>query len=250
MTSGSLLSLMPGANDKAATMTSGTSQLPVAVVTGGTSGIGLAIAQVLLADHQVWIIGRRPFSPTPDEQQANLIPLSLDICDSAALADFVASLPRLDVLVHAAAVAQPCRVAEATAEIWQQHFAINVFAPAELTRLALPALRLSRGQIVFINSGSGTRPLAGHTVYSASKFALHALAEALRNEEREQGVRVATVYPGPTDTPMNRPQPTDDPLARSSPESVAAAVRLIVDTPEDSQITEVVVRPRHDPAAR
>ena len=72
----------------------------------------------------------------------------------------------------------------------------------------------------------------------------------LRNEEREQGVRVATVYPGPTDTPMNRLQHGDDPLARSSPQSIASAVRLIVDTDEDSQVTEVVVRPRHDPAAR
>ena len=230
-------------------MTSGTSQLPVAMVTGGTSGIGLAIAQALARDHRVYIVGRRPVEPDAEEHP-HLTPVSLDIRDSAGVADFIATLPRLDVLVHSAAVAQPYRVAEATPEIWQHHFAVNLFAPAELTRLALPKLRDSRGQIVFINSGSGTRPLAGHTVYSASKFALHALAEALRNEEREQGVRVATVYPGPTDTPMNRPQPTDDPLARSSPHSIASAVRLIVDTPEDSQITEVVVRPRHDPAAR
>lgn len=226
-----------------------TQQLPVAVVTGGTSGIGLAIARILARDHLVYIIGRRPVAPD-DEEHVHLVPVSLDICDSAAVADFVATLPRLDVLVHSAAVSQPYRVSEATPEVWQYHFAVNVFAPAELTRLALPKLRDSRGQIVFINSGSGTRPLAAHTVYSASKFAVHALAEALRNEEREQGVRVATVYPGPTDTPMNRPRQTDDPLARSSPYSIASAVRLIVDTSEESQITEVVVRPRHDPAER
>ncbi len=230
-------------------MSQNTQQLPVAVVTGGTSGIGLAIARTLIHDHQVYVIGRRPAERESDEH-SGLIQVSLDIRDHGALADFVDTLPRLDVLVHSAAVARPHRVAEATSEVWQQHFAINLFAPAELTRLALSKLRDSRGQIIFINSGSGTRALAGHTVYSASKFALHALAEALRNEEREQGVRVATVYPGPTDTPMNRPQHTDDPLARSSPQSVASAVRLIVDTDEDSQVTEVVVRPRHDPAAR
>lgn len=230
-------------------MPQNTQQWPVAVVTGGTSGIGLAIARTLARDHQVYVIGRRPVA-SESEEHAHLIPVSLDIRDSGAVAGFVATLPRLNVLVHSAAVAQPYRVAEATPEVWQHHFAINVFAPAELTRLALPKLRDSRGQIVFINSGSGTRALAGHTVYSASKFALHALAEALRNEEREQGVRVATVYPGPTDTPMNRPQHGDDPLTRSSPQSIASAVRLIVDTDEDSQVTEVVVRPRHDPAAR
>lgn len=230
-------------------MPQNTQQRPLAVVTGGTSGIGLAIARTLARDHQVYVIGRRPVA-SESEEHTHLIPVSLDIRDSGAVADFVATLPRLDVLVHSAAVAQPYRVAEATPEVWQHHFAINVFAPAELTRLALPKLRESQGQIVFINSGSGTRALAGHTVYSASKFALHALAEALRNEEREQGVRVATVYPGPTDTPMNRPQHGDDPLTRSSPQSIASAVRLIVDTDEDSQVTEVVVRPRHDPAAR
>lgn len=230
-------------------MPQNTQQRPVAVVTGGTSGIGLAIAQTLIRDHQVYVIGRRPVAFESEEHRP-LIPVSLDIRDSGAVADFIATLPRLDVLVHSAAVAQPYRVAEATPEVWQHHFSINVFAPAELTRQALPKLRDSRGQIVFINSGSGTRALAGHTVYSASKFALHALAEALRNEEREQGVRVATVYPGPTDTPMNRPQHGDDPLTRSSPHAIASAVRIIVDTREDSQVTEVVVRPRHDPAAR
>lgn len=226
------------------------SPLPVALITGGTSGIGLAIAHALARDHQVYIIGRRPVAPALLADRPSLTPVSLDICDSPALAAFIATLPRLDVLVHSAALAEPYRVAEATPDIWQRHFAINLFAPAELTRLTLPALRASQGQIVFINSGSGTRPLAGHTVYSASKFALHALAEALRNEEREHGVRVATLYPGPTDTPMNRPNDRDDPLARSSPQAIAQAVRLIVDTTEESQITEVVVRPRHDPAGR
>lgn len=227
-----------------------TSPLPVAVVTGGTSGIGLAIAQLLAHDHQVYIIGRRPVAPEQHTASPQWVPVSLDISDHAAVADFIATLPRLDVLVHSAAIAEPYRVADATLEVWQQHFATNLFAPAELTRLTLPALRASRGQIVFINSGSGTRPLPGHTVYSSSKFALHALAEALRNEERDHGVRVATLYPGPTDTPMNRPDDQDDPLARSSPIAIAKAVRLIVDTPEDSQITEVVVRPRHDSARR
>ncbi|QTF08678.1 SDR family oxidoreductase [Brenneria izadpanahii] len=223
---------------------------PVALVTGGTSGIGLAVAHDLARDHQVYVIGRRRADATPLAGHPNVIPVSLDLRDGEALAAWAAALARLDVLVHSAAVSQPFSVAAATPEIWRHQFDINLFAPAELTRLTLPALRASRGSIVFINSGSGTRPLAGHTVYSASKFALRALAEALRNEEREHGVRVATVYPGPTDTPMNRPGEEDDPLARSSPHSIAKAVRLVIDTDEDSQITEVVVRPRHDPAQR
>lgn len=226
------------------------SQRPVAVVTGGTSGIGHAIAQDLARDHQVYIIGRRGVEASPLAGHPHVIPVSLDLRDQAALRDWTVTLSQLNVLVHSAAAAQRFSVAAATPEIWRQHFDINLFAPAELTRLTLPLLRISRGQIVFINSGSGTRPLPGHTVYSASKFALYALAEALRNEEREQGVRVATLYPGPTDTPLNRPGEQDDPHAHSSPQAMANAVRLIVDIEENSQITEVVVRPRLDPARR
>ncbi|MCG8710226.1 SDR family oxidoreductase [Brenneria sp. 4F2] len=228
-------------------MSEGKSRRPVALVTGGGSGIGLAIADSLARDHQVYVLSRRRGQAAGNP---NIIPVSLDLRDSDALAAWVATLPGLDVLVHCAAVSQPVSLAAATPDIWRHHFDINVFAPAELTRLTLPALRASRGIIVFINSGSGTRPQAGNTVYCASKFALHALAESLRNEEREYGVKVSTVYPGPTNTPMNPPEVDDDPLARSSPHSVAKAVRLVIDTDEDSQITEVVVRPRHDPARR
>ncbi|MFW2380078.1 SDR family NAD(P)-dependent oxidoreductase, partial [Aliarcobacter butzleri] len=78
-----------------------------------------------------------------------------------------------------------------------------------------------QGQVVFINSGSGTLALEGHAVYSASKFALHALAHALRKEESANGVRVGTVAPGPTDTPLNKKGPDADPLAFSRPASVA-----------------------------
>lgn len=223
---------------------------PIALVTGGTSGIGLAIVGDLARDHQVYAIGRRRAETAPLAGHPNVISVSLDLRDGAAVAAWVATLPRLDTLVHSAAVARPFSIATATPEIWRQHFDINLFGPAELTRLTLPALRASQGRIIFINSGSGTRPQAGNSVYSASKFALHALAEALRNEERAHGVRVATLYPGPTDTPMNRPEDGDDPLARSSPHSVARAVRLVIDTDEDSQITEIVVRPRRDPAGR
>jgi len=121
----------------------------------------------------------------------------------------------------------------------------------------LPALRQQQGQVIFINSGSGTLALAGHAVYSASKFALNALAHALRQQESDHGVRVSTVAPGPTDTPMNRKTRESqgdfaaiDPRDYSTPESVAAAVRLVVSASDDTQITDIAVRPRRDKAKR
>lgn len=231
--------------------------LPVAVVTGGTSGIGLAVVHDLAKDHRVYALGRNKDSLIALRLLQNVEAVEIDLLDFEAQRALIASLPNIDVLVHAAAISEQTTVEKATPDIWQRQFSVNVFAPAELTRLALPALRERHGQVVFINSGSGTLALPGHTVYSASKFALHALAHALRGEESANGVRVATVSPGPTDTPMNRKSRERagnfadiDPLEYSTPQSVASAVRLVVNASEDTQITEVNVRPRHDKAKR
>lgn len=233
------------------------STLPIAIVTGGNSGIGLETVKLLAKDHLVYAIGRNPATLQALEGHANIKPVSLDITDFAALSAFATPLARVDVLVHSAALSVPGTTYEATPERWQQHLSVNVIAPAELTRLLLPALRNSTGKVVFINSGSGTLALAGHVVYSASKFALTALAHALRTEESENGVRVATVAPGPTDTPLNQatrqrkgdhaPIDSRDYLTAAS---VARAVRFIVDSPEDTQIADIVVRPRRDKAQR
>ena len=233
------------------------SALPVAIVTGGNSGIGLETVKLLAADHQVYAIGRNQQTLQALEQVTNVIPVALDITDFAAVAAFTATLNRVDVLVHSAAISILSTTFSATPELWQQHLNINVIAPAELTRLTLPALRASQGKVVFINSGSGTLALAGHVIYSASKFALTALAHALRSEESEHAVRVATVAPGPTDTPMNQASRARagnhapiNPQEYLDASSVARAVRFIVDSPEDTQIADIVIRPRRDKARR
>jgi len=230
---------------------------PVAVVTGGTSGIGLAIVQDLARDHQVYALGRNKDSLPALRQRENIEAVELDLLDFAAAERFIREIPGIDVLVHSAAVSRPLRLEQATPEDWQQQFSINVFAPAQLTRLALPALRKQEGQIIFIGSGSGTKAEGGNTVYCASKFALNALAHALRQEEREYGVRVSTVAPGPTDTPMNRKTRESqgnfeaiDSREYSTPGSVAAAVRLVISASDDTQITDIAVRPRRDKAKR
>lgn len=233
------------------------STLPVAVITGGTSGIGLAIVHNLARDHRVFALGRNKESLLALRLIENVDAVEIDLLDFTAIEHFIRELPQIDVLVHSAAISKPLRVENATPEDWQQQFSINVFAPAQFTRLALPALRKQEGQVVFIGSGSGTKADGGNTVYCASKFALNALAHALRQEESEHGVRVSTVAPGPTDTPMNRKTRESqgdfaaiDPRDYSTPESVAAAVRLVVSASDDSQITDIAVRPRRDKAKR
>ncbi|GAA4173170.1 hypothetical protein GCM10022287_15210 [Gryllotalpicola koreensis] len=102
--------------------------------------------------------------------------------------------------------------------------------------------------MVAINSGSGFNSGPGGGVYAASKFALRAFADALREEERPNGVRVSSVHPGRTDSDMQRTLTAKlgeeyDTAYFLAPEDVAAAVRLVVDLPERGTVETLSVRP-------
>lgn len=224
--------------------------LPIAIVTGGASGIGLAIVDDLARDHLVIALGRNIAKLQTLEGRKNVLPVQVDLTDPEAITAFAENWPKLDVLVNCAAVSEWKTLEESRQGDWTSTFQTNVFAPAELTRLLLPALRVAQGQVVFISSGAGTRPVVGHIVYTASKHALKGLTDTLRLEEVKNGIRVATVAPGPTDTPLNRASTEGNGLdtpangERSDAASVARAVRLVVDTPRDSQVTDITIRPR------
>src|SRR5699024_1347329 len=116
-----------------------------------------------------------------------------------------------------------------------------------LTLALLPALRSAGALVVFINSGSGRRVSPGMASYSASKFALRAFADSLR--EDEPALRVTTVYPGRTDTAMQRDLVAFeggqyDPARFLRPDTVAEVVAGVVAAPSDAHVHEVVVRPR------
>ena len=139
-------------------------------------------------------------------------------------------------------------VADSPAEQWRQTFEVNVVAVAELTRRLLPALRVARGHAVCINSGAGLTTRPGWGSYAASKFALRAFADALRAEEAAHGIRVMSVYPGRTDTDMQRAVVTHEGGEYDAgrflrPQSVARAVLLTVTAPPDADVTELSIRP-------
>ncbi len=136
-----------------------------------------------------------------------------------------------------------------TPALWEQQLAVNLVAPAELTRLLLPVLRVSRGHVVFVNSGAGLRASPGWSAYAASKHGLRALADALRQEEAEHGVRVTSVYPGRTATPMqervHRQEGQEYDAARFiTPDAVATTILAALDLPRDAHLTDLTVRPQ------
>lgn len=222
---------------------------PLAVVTGATGGIGRACVEDLARDHEVLALGRDAALLAELEGHPHVTARAADLTDFAALPAVVEDLERVDVLVHSAAVAGRTTVEDASVEHWRSRLELNVVAPAELTRLLLPALRAARGTVVFLNSGSGFTARGGDAVYAASKFALRALADSLRQEVEPDGIVVGSVHPGPVDTPMQRRIQESSgneyrPERYIRPGSVAAAVRAVVDSGEDAQVTSVTVRPR------
>lgn len=252
------------------------SSMPVAIVTGGSSGIGAEIVQDLARDHTVLAVGRdmerlqevadraqvlaggAPAAATAGALRTSaaprVIPVFADLEDPETAAEIlleeVSPLGRVDVLVHCAAIAPRFTVEHATPDDWRQSFATNVIAPAEISRTLLPLLRLVKGTVIFIGSGASRTSVPFHTVYSASKHALQALADGLRQQVGSDGVRVSTVTPGPTQTPMAHAVPAHDyPVQerdfRLDPTSVAQSVRHVVDAPEDALISEMWVRPRY-----
>ncbi|QPK78686.1 SDR family oxidoreductase [Corynebacterium lizhenjunii] len=219
----------------------------VAVVTGATGGMGRHIIADLARDHLVYAVGRRDVAQLP-----NVVGVHLDLVEAldalAAGEDLpagwrqLASLERVDVLVHAAARAEKLSVAQASVGQWREQMDLNVHAPAMLTQALLPGLRKAEGTVIFINSGAGRHSYADNTVYAATKHALYAVADGLRLAEL--GIRVATVAPGPTDTPMLAGLQDYDSAHVIAPIEVARAVRAVVDAGPTVQLTEVQVRPR------
>ncbi|MBF5000587.1 SDR family oxidoreductase [Nocardia sp. BSTN01] len=221
--------------------------VPTALITGASRGLGAAIARELAGTHRLLLGARSAESlaairtELPDAE-----PWPVDLTDYAALPAVTASIDRLDVLVHNAGVAELGSIAESSVEQWRNTLEANLIAVAELTRLLLPALRAANGHVVLINSGAGLRANPAWGVYAASKFGLRAFGDALRLEE--PSLRVTSVHPGRIDTEMQRAIVASEERDYNPDEfltaaTVARAVRNAVETPRDAHPTEIVLRP-------
>jgi short-subunit dehydrogenase len=223
------------------------------LVTGAGSGIGAALADRLAErGDDLWLLARDAGRATQlRERFPGAQTLVGDLADPARLSwafSHQSTPARLDSLIHVAGVVELGAVVDTPVATWQQQLAVNAIAPAEVTRLLIHALRMSRGQVVFVNSGAGLRVSAEWGSYAASKFAVRAIADALREEERANGIRVTTVYPGRTATPMqekvHQQEGADYDASRwIDPASVATTILAALDLPRDAEMTEVTVRP-------
>jgi 2-keto-3-deoxy-L-fuconate dehydrogenase len=175
------------------------------LVTGGASGIGLAIAAAFAADGSA-VVALDQAPERPDTLPPGLGYVSADISDDAAVrravSAAVALLDGLDILVNNAGIGAQGTVEDAPEEEWHRVLDVNVVGTARVSRAAWPALRASAGAaVVNICSIAATAGLPQRAVYSASKGAVLALTRAMAADGMADGIRVNAVNPGTADTP-------------------------------------------------
>jgi short-subunit dehydrogenase len=226
--------------------------MPTHLITGAGSGIGEAAARTLRDRGDRLLLLSR--SEERAAQLAAEFPdadtIVADLADPAGLEQVLtrAELPgRLDSLLHVAGAVELSAVAALPVGQLREQLDVNLVAPAVLTRACLPALRRAQGTVVFVNSTSGLRANPAWSAYAASKFGLRGFADALRAEEAEHGVRVTSVFPSRTATPMQEKvhdQEGKDYDASDwiTPETVANAIVHVLDVPTEATIPELVVK--------
>jgi short-subunit dehydrogenase len=183
------------------------------LITGGSSGIGFAIAQALLAKRAKLVItGRRPavLSAAVEELRKGGGSVTEIVADvgteegrALTLQQALDALGGLDILVNNAGGVRAGRLEATSQKEIETMLNVDLVAPILLTRAALPALRASGdAMVVNVTSGSALIGAPFYTTYAAAKAGLARFGEALRRELKGEGVHVLTVYPGGTDTPM------------------------------------------------
>jgi len=219
--------------------------VPSALVTGGSSGIGLAIARVLREEGHALTLAARGWErleAAAGELDAHAVPTNvLDEEDCArVVAEHVERHGGLDVLVNSAGVGFAGTIADTATKRFDIQLGVNLRGAFLVTREALPHLRASSGYVVNLASIAGTIPTPGLAVYGATKAALIALTRTLNREESEHGVRATALCPAFVETPMTEwtGLPADE-LIR--PEDCAEIVRSLLRLSPAARVPVVVI---------
>jgi uncharacterized oxidoreductase len=237
------------------------------LITGGSSGIGLATAQVMIeAGMRAVITGRRPslVAEAVGRLRASggdVHGVAADVATSegraATLGAAISNLGGLDVLVNNAGGVRAGRLEDTSEAEIRAMIEVDLVAPILLTRAALPALRASgAGLVVNITSGIALFGVPFYATYAATKAGLARFGEALRRELKGEGVHVLTVYPGGTDTPMMKTNRAGPELGfgRKLPSAVANEILAGIqadafEVPRGAELDKRIAMNREDPEA-
>jgi NADP-dependent 3-hydroxy acid dehydrogenase YdfG len=230
----------------------------VAVITGASSGVGRSLAIALGTEGaQLFLIGRRigaleEVAKAAAAQEQPVAVCQADLTVDADVRRLCSELQqrfgKVDILVHSAGIIELGPVESAPVKSFDEQYRCNVRAPFILTQALLPLLKESHGQIVFVNSTAGLEARAKVGQYAATKHALRALTDSLREEVNGEGVRVLSLFLGRTATPMQeaifrvegRPYRPEDLL---QPEDAASMLLAALRLPRGAEVTEIRIRP-------
>lgn len=223
----------------------------LALITGGSRGIGLALAQALVANGcQVVIAGRdaKSLRSAAAALGAKAETVRCDVADPAQVESLFAAILKhhstIDILVNNAGVAHPlASVEKLSIEAWKRVIDTNLTGMFLCTRAALPLMR-EGGTIVNNLSVAAIQPFAGMAAYNASKSGALGFTNVLREELRKRGIRVLALLPGATDTEIwNQFWPEAPRPKMVSPSTVAGVVLQALTLPENTTIEEIRLGP-------
>lgn len=236
----------------------------VALVTGASSGIGEATAEALAAAGAAVAVGARRKDRLDDlaarlrADGAEVLALDLDVTDERSCADAVArtraELGGLDVLVNNAGVMLLGTIVGADPEDWRRMLSTNVLGLMYMTHAAIDGMvEQGSGDVVNVSSVAGRLARKGAGVYNASKWAVNAFSESLRQEVTGRGVRIGLVEPGAVATELTDHITQPEAKAASKQmattmtplqaEDIARAVVYMVSQPPHVAVNEMLVRP-------
>lgn len=219
--------------------------MPSALITGGSSGIGLAIARGLREDgYELTLVARRPEPLEVAAAELGALAVPANLGDADECARVVAAHARryrgMQVLVNSAGIGIGGSFAEQDTKKIDLQLDVNLRATLVITRESLPMLRESRGQIITLASIAGTIPTPGLAVYGTTKAALIAWTASLNREEAEHGIRATAISPGFVATRMTKWTGLPD-EEQIQPDDIVALVRTVLSLSPMARVPNIVV---------
>jgi NADP-dependent 3-hydroxy acid dehydrogenase YdfG len=216
-----------------------------ALVTGGSSGLGLAIARMLREEgYELTLVARRPEPLAEAARELDAYAVPANLADAEECVRIVSAHAQryssLDVLVNSAGIGIGGSFAQQDTKRIALQLDVNLRATLIVTREALPLLRAARGHVVTLASIAGTVPTPGLAVYGATKAALIAFTRSLNREEAEHGVRATAISPGFVATRMTEWTGLA-PEEQIQPEDIAELVRTVLKLSPRAVVPNIVV---------
>ena len=229
----------------------------IAVITGGTRGIGLAIAERLLREGaSVAICGTREetvhnainFLASDPSASNRVFGMVADVSDFPQVKAFISAVlarfGTIDILINNAGIGTFRPVADLQPEEWDRMIALNLSGSYYCSHAVLPIFKQKQiGDIINISSLAGKNPFAGGAGYNASKFGLNGFSEAMMLDHRNDGVRVSSIMPGSVSTEFGGHAAGAGDEWKITPEDIAEVVVTLLCMPARTTISRVEIRP-------